>query len=322
MLGILECSEALAVAIFRIAGSPKGNLAMRHSIRTLLGIVLLLQFAQLGAASAPQDTPFSQGLLFRIEGAGSIPSHVFGTIHSGDARVRELPSEVGDTFDHSKHFAMEVVLDASAIAETLTALVQTNGETLESVLGSSLYAKTVGALSQRGYPELVVRQFKPWAVVMLLSVPPAQGGVPMDMMLYQQALQQSKTVHGLESVTEQLGVFERLSRQEQLVLLEDTLANLHLLPDLFHALVEAYVRRDLEQLMELSQKAMSSIDRGLARRVEQQMVDNRNRRMAERMLPLLKKGDAFVAIGALHLPGHQGVLGLLQQRGYAVHRVY
>jgi uncharacterized protein YbaP (TraB family) len=44
--------------------------------------------------------------------------------------------------------------------------------------------------------------------------------------------------------------------------------------------------------------------------------------MADRMQPYLKQGKAFVAVGALHLPGEQGLLKLLEQRGYSVRVIY
>lgn len=34
--------------------------------------------------------------------------------------------------------------------------------------------------------------------------------------------------------------------------------------------------------------------------------------------PLLTQGGAFIAVGALHLPGKQGLVALLRQAGYAV----
>jgi hypothetical protein len=40
------------------------------------------------------------------------------------------------------------------------------------------------------------------------------------------------------------------------------------------------------------------------------------------MVPLLAAGHAFIAVGALHLPGERGVLRLLEQRGYRVEAVY
>jgi uncharacterized protein YbaP (TraB family) len=44
--------------------------------------------------------------------------------------------------------------------------------------------------------------------------------------------------------------------------------------------------------------------------------------MAERIGRVLEKGAVFVAIGAMHLPGEDGVLNLLEQAGYRVTRIY
>ena len=52
------------------------------------------------------------------------------------------------------------------------------------------------------------------------------------------------------------------------------------------------------------------------------LIDDRNVHMIERMLPRLKQGAAFIAIGALHLPGEKGILQLLTERGYTVSVVY
>src|SRR3546814_13012429 len=59
-----------------------------------------------------------------------------------------------------------------------------------------------------------------------------------------------------------------------------------------------------------------------ARQFKEAFVDDRNRTMVERMTPLLERGKAFVAVGALHMPGDEGILHLLEQQGWRVTRVY
>jgi uncharacterized protein YbaP (TraB family) len=44
--------------------------------------------------------------------------------------------------------------------------------------------------------------------------------------------------------------------------------------------------------------------------------------MLERMEKRLQEGNAFIAVGALHLPGDKGLLKLLQARGYRVSALY
>ena len=51
------------------------------------------------------------------------------------------------------------------------------------------------------------------------------------------------------------------------------------------------------------------------------LLSDRNLRMFERALPEFQQGAAFVAVGALHLPGQDGLLSLLHGAGYVVERV-
>ena len=44
--------------------------------------------------------------------------------------------------------------------------------------------------------------------------------------------------------------------------------------------------------------------------------------MAYRMQRELRRGNAFVAVGALHLHGSRGVLALLEEDGYRATRVF
>lgn len=51
------------------------------------------------------------------------------------------------------------------------------------------------------------------------------------------------------------------------------------------------------------------------------MVTTRNRKMVEKAAPILERGGAFIAIGALHLPGQDGLVELFRRKGYNVSRV-
>jgi len=44
--------------------------------------------------------------------------------------------------------------------------------------------------------------------------------------------------------------------------------------------------------------------------------------MIDRMQPYLLKGDAFIAVGALHLPGDDGIIENLNQQGYTITAIY
>jgi uncharacterized protein YbaP (TraB family) len=196
------------------------------------------------------------------------------------------------------------------------------GESLQQLLDSTLYQQTVRLLAAYGMPELVVQRMKPWAAAATLSLPRPQTGLFLDMLLYTQAAAQGKRVYGLETVSEQVGAMESMPQDLQINMLRDAVAQHAQLDQIIEALINAYLQRDLSALESISDKAMQQGDARVAELFTSQVVVNRNRRMLERMQPRLREGNAFIAVGALHLPGKDGLLNLLRNKGYQVSPVY
>ena len=48
----------------------------------------------------------------------------------------------------------------------------------------------------------------------------------------------------------------------------------------------------------------------------QEGITVRNHRMLVSLLEAMRSGTVFTAIGALHLPGEQGLISLLRKKGY------
>ena len=289
--------------------------------RLLLQGLLVVALASGWALAAAHESS-EKGLLFEVRAGDAPASWLFGTIHSEDPRVTEFPEPVRSAFDNAQRFAMEVVPDAEAILKSMVTMVYTDGRTLKDVVGPDTYRAAVDAVKAKGMTEAAVRDFKPWAVVTLLSVPSAETGEFLDMRLYKDALAAGKPVVGLESIDEQLAVFENLSESDQVALLRETLEVMHQLPDVFESLIGAYLRRDLANLLRLSDLYLSAGDPGLAERFRAAALDVRNLRMSERIMELLDEGGHFIAVGALHLPGDKGILQRLHAAGYETTSVY
>jgi uncharacterized protein YbaP (TraB family) len=298
---------------------------MRRWRGVILGCILALNWAAVWAQPVTLVGPaqlFDHGLLFRIEGPGHPVSYVFGTIHSDDPRVTRLPAPVRRAFDQAATLVMEVPLSEANTQRSMAAVLFGDGRQLSEVLDEEVYAEAVAASEELGLPESAVRRCKPWGLVTLLSAPPARSGKFLDLVLYNQAQDQGKPVIGLEEVEEQLQVFEGLSEPDQVSLLRSTLAHRHRLAEMHEELLRTYLRRDLSRLQELNMVYMSEADPGLVERFQEGAIVQRNGQMVERLLPLLEAEPAFVAVGALHLPGPNGILFQLQQRGLQVTRIY
>lgn len=265
---------------------------------------------------------FDHGLLWKIEGKGLEPSYLFGTMHSEDPAIVRLPEPVQQAFDRSRGVTLEVVLDPESLLAMTSGFMLADGSTLESHIGAPLYRRAVDAMAPYGIPEVVVSTLKPWAVAVTLMTPPAGGGMVLDLVLYQQAVTGGKPVDGLETPLEQLGVFDGLSESDQIALLKDTLDNLPDIERMLDAIKAAYLGRDLKRLAEASDASMRDSNPRLVERFSGKLITERNHRMAERMQSRLRKGSQFIAVGALHLPGEEGLLRLLSRQGYRLTRVY
>lgn len=275
------------------------------------------------AATKPlaQEINDQQGLFWRISKPGLRPSYLLGTIHSADPRVVNLRPAVSDALDKADHFVMEMEMEAGALLQFGSAIMLTDGEDLESILGAQLYHNVIEQMAEYGMPEPIVRQLKPWVIMTLLSMPKQNGGVILDMALHQRAQGLGKPTSGLESMQEQLAVFEGLSMPDQIALLKTAMDQYHTLPQMFEQLIQAYLADDLARLAALVSQYQSRSNSKAMQRFMTRLNDQRNQRMVARILPYLRQGNIFFAVGALHLAGAHGLVDQLRKEGYKLETI-
>ncbi len=273
-----------------------------------------------GVAASPVPTA-DKALLWEITAADAEPSFLFGTIHSEDPRVLDLPAAVERALRESQSFTMEVLLDELSADTATISMVFADDRTLATVTGADLAHEAIELLTERGIPPQLGRRLKPWAAMMTLSVPPPKTGLFLDMTLYLAAKRQGKRVFGLETINEQLESLDGIPMAEQVVLLQETIASYPALMSMLDKMIAAYLARDLSALVDLSHE-FGPQDAKARDVFMSRLINQRNHRLTDRMIPRLEEGNAFIAVGALHLPGSDGVLQLLRERGYTVTAAY
>lgn len=100
--------------------------------------------------------------------------------------------------------AMVLILDTTVFLQFDAAMMLPQDTDLESLTGKRMFDQVVTNMDDYGMPEPVVRRLKPWVVIAILSMPKPQGGLALDMVLYQHAQRMGKPVSGLESAREQI----------------------------------------------------------------------------------------------------------------------
>jgi uncharacterized protein YbaP (TraB family) len=277
--------------------------------------------------------PNGQAIFWKIEKDGTPPSFLLGTAHVTDPRVVTLRPEVEAQLKSATTIALELAELRSAremAVATLkhaTLLVLPPGQSLWDLIPDA------DEPAIRNHPNLpagsgAIYGYRPWIVAGMISVPLCESrrkldGLPtLDETIGERSVNLGIPLVGLETVEEQLSVFARLPLDLQVKYLVAVAKIGPQINDYFETLIRLYERRQITAYMPFAKRAESQAspedEAAMMAFVEEQVVRTRNHRMAERAARLFAKGGAFVAVGALHLPGSEGLVELLRGQGYKV----
>ena len=282
----------------------------------------------LAAAAAPASSAaperFAKGLLWRITGKSGAASHVYGTIHVPDSRLESLPAPVDEAFGHASSLMLEFVPDPYSRERFLEAAMFLDRQTLQEKIGAEDFERALEQLRPIGLSREFVNKLKPWGVLLNLRAASGAAGAPLEASLTERARARRLPVFQIEGVEEQIFTFDELPMAAQVALLKHSLAHRDELLQLAERTLEAYLAGDLQAIWRLREQfnarhaEVAAYQTALTKRV----LHDRSVVMAFRMQRELRRGNAFVALGALHLYGDKGVLALLEQDGYRARRVY
>lgn len=243
--------------------------------------------------------------------------YLLGTIHSEDPRVLDFPEPFLQQLESNQVFAMELVPDLPTLTRLNEFMHYQDGTSLESQLGPERFTRVRKLLSAHyQVPADWLETMKVWAVVMTLSIPPPETGFFMDFSLSLRASGSGLRVVGLETLDQQLAFLEDMPARLQLELLDQALVDYDRVGELHTQMVDAYLAGDLQVLKKEAEEQMEQLTHEAKNYFIEQGIDARNHRMLESLLPLLAESSVFAAVGALHLPGEQGLIALLRKNGY------
>lgn len=261
-------------------------------------------------------------VFWSVRDASGAKNWVLGTVHSEDPRLLDFPEPLMEALREADRLALELVPDR-AILNSLNEAMYSGDERLDERLEATLYRQVVGLMdSVYGVGEPSVRRMQPWAAAMTLSLPPPQTGLFMDLALSFRASAFDAEVVALETLDEQLAFLAGLSESEQIGLLRQAVVDHDTIADTFERLIAHYLAGDLGALERESRAQMALLDPAIVEHFNRVGILERNQTMLDRALPYLREGGTIIAVGALHLPGEDGLLALLRERGFEVDGIY
>ncbi|MDX8527366.1 TraB/GumN family protein [Mesorhizobium sp. MSK_1335] len=273
--------------------------------------------------------PNGKGLLWKLEKSGEKPSYLFGTMHMTDTRVTTLPPAAQKVYDSADTIIIETteVLDKRKMMAALAAepdlMMFTDNTTLSSLLSPEDAAMLNKGLDARGIPPSTVAKMKPWILSTMLALPACEvarqgAGAPvLDVKLAENAKANGKTIEGLETIADQLRAMASLPLAFHMKGLVETLKLGDKVNDVNETMIALYQRGDIGMIVPLFKVAMPEQTEEYAE-FDQTMIVSRNKVMADHARPILAKGNVFMAVGALHLPGPDGLVEDFRKAGYIV----
>jgi uncharacterized protein YbaP (TraB family) len=284
-------------------------------MKKLLTIALLLSHLALQAQN------LEKSLLWKISGKGiEKSSYLFGTIHiTCDAK---LSPKVMSALNKTDQLCLEMDMDNPTMqSEMMSNMMMKDGKSMSDLASKEDFELVdVYLKEQLGYSLKMFNTFKPFFVSALFY----PKLIDCKMQTYEGELmkisqEQKKELIGLETVKEQMDLFDMIPYQEQMNELIKSVKN-KLVNDKkeLMAALKLYEKEDLNGIMEVFEKS----ENAMMSKYNDELLVNRNNKWIPKIEKEIALKPTFFGVGAAHLVGKNGVIMLLRKNGYTVEPVF
>jgi uncharacterized protein YbaP (TraB family) len=251
-----------------------------------------------------------------------------------DPRITSLSPRLIATLTHSRIVVLETVETGDVLRRAIRnnhaawrrATLARENESADNLLHETEFKQLEALVARSGLPKSVARELKASTLALLLDGSACARRLIetkpyLDRLVANIALESKIETVGLESMIEQIEILNGLPRETERDLLIAVLRRADRSEDFVETEIARYAEGDIGGLLAWLQSAEPI--RGVTQdqippAFGDRLITLRNRRMRDRALPYLKRGSAFIAVGAAHLPGKEGLLSLFETEGYQV----
>lgn len=254
------------------------------------------------------------GLLWRVEAPTGKVTYLFGTMHSDDPKVNDFSPAISKALDESEIFMMETLPPRDPSIFLLPDF------TLSESLTEKEFDKVRELADVHSMHIEAAMHMKPWLLSVIFDLPKPQSPQTQDVMLMSLARDKGKDIYGLEDTMAHFGVLDSFTLDEQLVMLRSVLKRTQKQKERnFNDLLKVYLKGDLAKVTSMDEKVTgASLPKPLWEKMRTKLLDERNESMANRIIKQAPDTAAFIAVGAAHLSGSQGLLARLRSAGLTV----
>ncbi len=257
-------------------------------------------------------------LLWEISGKDiSRPSYLFGTFHLMCKDDIDFSNNLKTAISKASDVYFEMDLDDPA--NTLGGIFfmnMNNGKTLKDLYTDEEYKRLSGYFSDSlQLPMMMLQKMKPMFLEAMLypklMACKTMSGVEEELLRI--AKQDKKEIKGFETMQFQASVFDSIPYDVQARGLLKTLDSLQQYKVYFDSMLMVYKDQQLTKIETL----FNSKEFGDGEN-QDILLDNRNKNWVKQLKHILKTENIFMAVGAGHLVGKNGLIELLRKEGYTV----
>ena len=255
--------------------------------------------------------------LWKIEGNGlEKPSYIFGTIHiTCDASIED---DVKKALDETSQVVLEIDMDDPSMqTKMMGGMYMKDGKKISDLVSKEDYAIIDSLITNEvGMPLKMVENIKPFFLIAMLY--PKMLDCPMqsfEQELMAVATEQKEDINGLETIEDQMKVFDDIPYEDQVAdLLKTAKDNLQKDRDMFTKMLDIYKDENIEALIAM----MNDDESSSVNKHQDKLLINRNKNWIPKISEYAIEQPTFFGVGAGHLAGEFGVINLLREAGYTV----
>lgn len=288
---------------------------------TALG-ALLLAACSAGQGGDDETSPPPSPALYEVMSAGGeLEGWVFGTIHSLPDDTEWRTDALERAVQDAEVLVVEVagLADGAAIAETFAELSY-NDQTIpiRSRVPSDRHETLDALLDEAGISSVQLIHSDTWAAALSLARVTGTGDPENGADRWLISAFSGRPALELEGAEAQLGIFDALPEKEQRDLLLLVLEEFERGKEPARDLAEAWRLGRIEEIEEAGRRGLLSDPE-----LREALLTQRNRDWVGKLDGIARvRPPMLVAVGAAHLPGEDGILALLEQRGYSIRRIH
>lgn len=264
--------------------------------------------------------------LWTVEADGATV-HLFGTFHLLPRELNWRTDAVDAAFASADTLWLEADILSPEVQARLQALIpqlglNPQGVTLSSLLGEEGFAAFEQQARELGIPAANFEPLQPWLAGIMLGAMQLQSfgfdpAAGVEAILSANARETGKALDYLETAESQLRMLAGLSMETQVEWLRVSLEDMSGLRSEMDRMVTAWATGDMDTL---DAQVNGSI-RDASLELHDALMVDRNRAWIPQIEAMIAAGGThFVAVGAGHMPGNDGVVELLRAQGYTVTR--